>query len=431
MNQDLKVLISNAVNDDDINISVEISVAVHDYIISLDGIEASKYISTTLQGKLELDLSNYLKDTTLESFNQRDDIFLRHHNFDYCILKDGVVEFDADNIIKDYLYKDNDFVESFIEEWRTSPTVKRVVITHDKCFDGLGVALVASNAVASPYINNLYGVFVKYNEYSIDDILEQIEDALVFIGDFSFSLEELNKLKEKARKVVLVDHHDKSFLTATEEHTNCIYDTSKSGAVLAHEFFSPYGMNDIPQLIELIGDRDVWNWYHGDMTKATSMLLSGYIGDMMGLINEISIYARQSVSIRELLQPYLSVVKHNEEQINQIVNDYSLEMVMLGSRENKFLSINVEGRNNKNVSDILNRLSSRFKMPAMGYSISQDVMYVSLRSTSEEVDVNKIAMLFNGGGHKAASGFKVNLTEEILKDFFINKMIRPSNEKDK
>ncbi|MCX6744928.1 MAG: bifunctional oligoribonuclease/PAP phosphatase NrnA [Candidatus Parcubacteria bacterium] len=57
----------------------------------------------------------------------------------------------------------------------------------------------------------------------------------------------------------------------------------------------------------------------------------------------------------------------------------------------------------------------------------QDTIKGSLRTTKDSVDVSQIASLFNGGGHKKASGFKVArnmITEEIdWKNYIINAII--------
>ena len=139
-----------------------------------------------------------------------------------------------------------------------------LVIYHKNCADGFGAALAAWTLLGSKarYIACSYGDSLPLDQAD--------REGEVFILDFSFSRAALEDLALFCRGVVILDHHK----TAQESLINlpdvigsdprsgtlCArFDMTKSGAVLAWEYFRPES-DSIPQLLQYIQDRDLWLW---------------------------------------------------------------------------------------------------------------------------------------------------------------------------
>jgi oligoribonuclease NrnB/cAMP/cGMP phosphodiesterase (DHH superfamily) len=420
MNQDLKDLIKKAYEEKDGVVEVAISQEVYDYLYGSDGmVNANKYLYEK-DGVITIDLTKALKPNAGILFKGRKDIPLRHHVFDYCDLENGVIGLSGLSIVKDYCdYEDK---TKFKDRW-SDGQFKKVIITHANCFDGLGVVFSALDALDYNRYSELDIIYVDYNQYDINDITSRVKDAVVFVGDFSFPLEDLNLIKESALDFLLIDHHQSAFDRATPEYTKCIFDMGNSGAVLAYQFFNN-DLEEIPALIECIGDRDVWNWFHGSMTNAVSLYLNSIKSGLNGFISSklpILMNPHNLISTNDLeeeIEPFKAVVEAEQARINEVVEKYNPDVFMLDDIE--FYGINTT---EKSVSEILNRISSKFDKPTMSWRVAGNMLYLSLRSTNDDIRVNEIAGVYGGGGHPRASGINLSLDDIDLSMFMLGDVL--------
>lgn len=124
--------------------------------------------------------------------------------------------------------------------------MKTYILYHDQCFDGFGSAYAAWQK---------FGDAAEYLPCAYGKPLPEVPDgADVFMIDFSSDRETILKLKERTNLVIL-DHH-----IGAQETLGGLdfahFDMSKSGAVLAWEYFHPG--TEIPPLFLYIQDRDLW-----------------------------------------------------------------------------------------------------------------------------------------------------------------------------
>ena len=97
--------------------------------------------------------------------------------------------------------------------------------------------------------------FKIFNSFDFKDVIEACKDKVVYVGDFSFTKDELEELTKVTKSIIVIDHH----LSAFESIGDLDYvhiDLEKSGARLAWEFFFPLTVK-APILIALIEDRDL------------------------------------------------------------------------------------------------------------------------------------------------------------------------------
>lgn len=146
--------------------------------------------------------------------------------------------------------------------------MKSLVIYHDHCTDGFGAAFAAWMKFGdeAEYLPLQYGF--KTKDLSPDGWLNRE----VYMLDFSMPRDLMEGLFANAKRVVWLDHHKTAFemwcgkyekgmrhtQTFPEDASRICLDDSKSGALLAWEYFHPG--TEVPMLIQHIDDRDRWQF---------------------------------------------------------------------------------------------------------------------------------------------------------------------------
>lgn len=131
-----------------------------------------------------------------------------------------------------------------------------LVIYHANCADGFGAAFVAWRH----FVDKADYVPMAYHQEAPD-----VTGKDVYILDFSFKRDVLERLDAQAKQLVLLDHH----ISAQDElagfKCRCgkvHFDLTKCGMRLAWEHFQP-GVS-VPWMVNAIEDRDLWAWKHKD-----------------------------------------------------------------------------------------------------------------------------------------------------------------------
>lgn len=233
---------------------------------------------------------------------------------------------------------------------------------------------------------------------SVKDL--QPED-IVYILDFSYDRQTLNKIFEVVKQLVVLDHHK----TAEEELRGtpyAIFDMSKSGALLAWEYF--YGDTPAPLIVTLTNDRDLWKFVY-PQTKAFHCAVRFH-----GLRSDFQMWdrlANEQGLIGSWVKDGAIIEKYNSEQINSRIKTTGVVSLV---RWNGFKAavFNTTIHISESAEVVYND-------ETIGADLSMSYMFVehgcvvfSLRSSkSSGVDVSELAKQFGGGGHKNAAGFKL------------------------
>ncbi len=162
--------------------------------------------------------------------------------------------------------------------------MQRWIFYHWDCLDGFGAAYAAW--LKFGYREAAYRA-CQYSEG--EDPFDMCEPGdEVYVLDFSFKREVLLRQAERL-KIQVIDHH----ATAEKDLAGldfCIFDMTKSGAVLAWEFFHPG--RPMPKLLRHIQDRDLWQFKLFETKEITTALMSmsydfqvwdGHMRDTSGL----------------------------------------------------------------------------------------------------------------------------------------------------
>lgn len=136
------------------------------------------------------------------------------------------------------------------------------VLYHANCSDGFGAAYAAWKK---------FGDAATYHAAHYGEEPPDVAGKVVFILDFSYSRDTLKAMIEAASSLTVLDHH-KTAQADLEGLPGVYFDMTKSGAVMAWEFFHPD--KQVPEFLRYIQDRDLWNWKLPPQQRILSSVLN-------------------------------------------------------------------------------------------------------------------------------------------------------------
>lgn len=267
---------------------------------------------------------------------------------------------------------------------------RKLCIYHGNCLDGFGAAWAVRNAL---------GKDVEFYKGTHQQAPPDVKGLDVIIVDFSYKRDVLESMLETAANITIIDHH----ITAEKDLSGLLssgkikglFDMNKSGAVLAWEWFNP--TEEIPQLIQHIQDRDLWQFKLDDTNEILAALAS-YPFDfsvwdqfMMCEKDELVALKQDGIAINRKLQ----------KEIKELIASGVRRMTIGG------YDVPVLNAPSSFVSDAGNIMSLNEPFAAC-YWDHPDGRSFSLRSKKEGVDVSEIAKQYGGGGHVNAAGFTID-----------------------
>ena len=266
------------------------------------------------------------------------------------------------------------------------------VIYHANCSDGFGAAYAAWKC-----LGNKATYHAARHGSSPPDIINKN----VAILDFSYDNATIRGMIEEANDLIVIDHH-KSAMIELHDISNTRFDMTKSGAMLAWEFFHPG--KECPKFIQYIEDRDLWKWelpYSKEFAAAFDMVPFEF--------EEFMKFEDDSV-FDDAVKRGSFILAYSKTVVKKVCEK---------ARPRKYNGLNVLVVNSSHwMSEIGSRLSADCDFAVIWYYDHEERnIKVSLRSFHEHADVSEIAKKFGGGGHKKAAGFTLS-GETIVDDLF-------------
>lgn len=238
------------------------------------------------------------------------------------------------------------------------------------------------------------------------------EATEVFILDFSYDRATCDGLAEKY-DLTVIDHH-KTAEKELEGAEYAVFNMSKSGCVLAWEFFSS---DPVPTLLKYVQDRDLWKW---EMHNSEEINLGVAAMDF-------SFDAWACTTVSELETSGVAIKSFRDGQIKTSMK--SVRMLELICPAGTF-EVPVANAT-ANISELGNEMCKAY--PDAPFSASycdrQDKRTWSLRSIGDS-DVSAVAKSLGGGGHKNAAGFTTEIGwPGYVGTDFLNAFEEATNEK--
>lgn len=240
----------------------------------------------------------------------------------------------------------------------------------------------------------------------------EIQGRDVYVVDFSYPRSVLTEMRKIASRVMVIDHH-KTAQSELDGVEDCIFDMSKSGAVLAWEYFHP--ARGVPDLFLYIQDRDLWKWELPSSKEISAFLFSLDGMDFRKLAPYVDLplnpdtLARMFPNGTQLAFPVHeggAILRSQKQMIDAAARGAVLRQI----GEHMFYAVNSTVLN----SEIGNVLAQRMadetgtgngRAAIWRYDEKRERFYVSCRGVGN-VDVTETAKLFGGGGHRLAAGFE-------------------------
>ncbi|HNZ86531.1 MAG TPA: bifunctional oligoribonuclease/PAP phosphatase NrnA [bacterium] len=243
----------------------------------------------------------------------------------------------------------------------------------------------------------------EYVESNSDKVKNQEFDLCIILdcGDPGMSkIQETLNNKNFVNGIVNIDHH------ATNNNygdINIVIPKASSTSEIVYLIFKTlkYKINPNIATCLLTGIlTDTNNFTNGGTTQqsieSASELLK--IGANINQILNANVF-NKTIDILKLWGEVLKRIAYNKE-LNMVITAVFAEDIKKFNLENEEAT---EG-----ISNYLNNLSKEIKCSLVLKDNGLGKVRGSLRTTREDVDVSKIALLLGGGGHKKAAGFEVS-----------------------
>jgi len=316
--------------------------------------------------------------------------------------------------------------------------MKALVLYHGSCQDGFAAAWCA---------HRRFGDSAEYRavQYGDDPPADDLHGREVYILDFSYLPEFVEKAAEEANPLVLLDHHKtalerfrevwgggvrevaptrvgtprpESVVWKPHENAFVEVDPSRSGAQIAWDYF--HG-GEHPWIVDYVADRDLWTWKLPKSREVNAYLRSlPYDFAAWSALKYQGAPASDEATWVAHYHLGEAILQSQEREIERAVGRARrvrlplppafetkgvghLE-VALGTSQvwTEVLAVNTT----ENVSEVLNQLAKEPPYWAVGWFQDETGRYsYSLRSTEQGPDVSAIARAFGGGGHARAAGF--------------------------
>ncbi len=262
------------------------------------------------------------------------------------------------------------------------PNSVNVVIYHADCTDGFGAAYSAWKCL---------GNRAEYHACKHGTPPPDVKGKNVVILDFSFNNPTTKKMIESADSLLVIDHH-KTAMVELHDIPNTKFDMTKSGAMLAWEFFHPG--KEPPKFIKYIQDRDLWVWeleYSKEFSAAFDMVPFEF--------EEFEKFEDDSV-FDDAVKRGSYILAYSKTVVKKVCEKAQLRKL----DDKEVLVVNASHW----MSEIGTRLAPDCDY-AMIWYWDHEARHtkVSLRAFHDTVDVGEISKRFGGGGHRKAAGFQL------------------------
>ena len=264
------------------------------------------------------------------------------------------------------------------------------IIYHARCSDGFGAAWA---------IWNLLGDQAVYRQAEHGSPPPQeVEGRHVVIADFSYSKKTLLKIKDKAKSIIVLDHH-KSAYEDLHDLDFAKFDMSRSGAGMTWDHFHS---TKRPPLIDYIEDRDLWKWSLPNSKEI--MTAFECVKPSFESFSEFNERLCTEHGMSEVVAQGSAILPYKNAKSRSLSEKaYMVDLSAICSLNDPSLQVPCVNTALFH-SEVGNLLAQTHPLAIIWYRAEDGRYRHSLRSVGK-IDCSKIAEFWGGGGHADASGF--------------------------
>jgi oligoribonuclease NrnB/cAMP/cGMP phosphodiesterase (DHH superfamily) len=266
---------------------------------------------------------------------------------------------------------------------------RTIILYHGSCPDGFGGAYAAWKKFAdtAEYIPLSRGAEPPY---------EKCAGARLYFIDFCYPQEVMDKFVVEAMSVTMLDHHE-GVREVIESMPEFVYDTNRSGATIAWNYFHPD--TPVPLLLAHIEDDDLFRFILPNTRPLTTYIeVHPFTFELWDDIATTLDDPTKSKSMFERTRIYAEYF----ELLAEVAVE-NAKLVLFEGYECYFANAHPI----KSMKSLVGNLLAKKKGPiALVISAHPNGYGVSIRGDGT-VDVSKIAQKFGGNGHPSSSGFLI------------------------
>ncbi len=276
-----------------------------------------------------------------------------------------------------------------VQPSRTDPNP--LVLYHGQCPDGFAAALSAW----------LY--FEGRGEYipcSYGRAPPDVTGRAVYILDFSFSMETMQRLASQAVKLVMLDHHDSAERALRNFQCDCgmvHFDQTKSGARLAWEFFHPE--KPVPRLVRRVEDRDL----ELNQIPMGAAYLAALDTEPYDFVRWKAVLEMDDDETRQYLDKGIPM----DIKVNSLAEGmaHGAQPIMLCGQLGAMVNASFVFH-----GPVASRLARDHLFGLAWCMQGPHTVKVGLRALRGGFDCSQLALQMGGGGHPFSSGFKIHVS---------------------
>jgi oligoribonuclease NrnB/cAMP/cGMP phosphodiesterase (DHH superfamily) len=266
-----------------------------------------------------------------------------------------------------------------------------LVLYHDSCNDGFCAAWLWRKYAT--WSNDAEYRAVQYGQPA--PTREEIRGRHVVILDFSYSREELERIKDDSAGLLVLDHH-KTAEEALRGLPYCHFNMEKSGARLTWEYLGAIcGFQGYPSpaLVDYTEDRDLWRHLLPNSAAVNAAIFS--YPRTFGIWDLLEEKGPGGLS-----QEGIAILRYQDGLIAPKVDKKKVLYSEIGGYLVPVVNATCL------ISEIAGTLAEGEPFATCFFLISDREVVYSLRSRgTQAVDVAEVAKKYGGGGHKNAAGF--------------------------
>lgn len=289
---------------------------------------------------------------------------------------------------------------------RTSKSTD-IILYHANCLDGFGSAYIAMKTLNIEEKNTLAMQYDKSAIYThLLDFISGKKLRTVYILDFSLPIHLMETLSTIAKKVVLIDHH-KTAIEMYEgwkhpKNIELILNINYSGVGLTAKYFN----YPVTRWVTYIQDRDLWKFNYKN-SKAFCAKISKITKNFETWNTVLNSIILSPSYFTHFIEEGEKLLEKNEALINSYLEQsfsYLIDSIHAG------LACIIKEKDRCILSELGHKLAE--KSGTFGAIITEKAdgtlsNIISLRSIGN-YDVEKLAKLQGGGGHKNAAGYTLS-----------------------
>ena len=276
---------------------------------------------------------------------------------------------------------------------------KPLVIYHANCADGFSAAWCFWKK---------YGTSADYVPAVYQQDPPDVTGRDVFLVDFSYKFDVVEKMLRVANTLTLIDHHKTAIddLRPLAEHLEMtnndgrgvnlgwFCDLNRSGATLAWDYLFPG--EDRPLLLGHVEDRDLWRFKLPGTREIQALVFS----HEYSFETWDKLMAADQLELLKMTAAGAAIERKHHKDVAELVGVCKRRMVIAG-HDVPTASLPYT------LSSDAGHLMAQGEPFAACYWDTDAGRSFSLRASDEGMDVSEVAKQYGGGGHKKAAGFRV------------------------